>query len=120
MVTLTSLPLDPFRTPWACGAQGLLIWILGSREASASPLGPLPASPCRLGREHHVAVPSQLRLAVVEALGPMSHLLPSERLEEQLPKLLPAVLALYKKHAETCHVSKVRLCPLRPVQSSVH
>lgn len=63
------------------------------------------------GREHcHlvcVPVPSQLRLAVVGALGPMSHLLPSEKLEEQLPRLLPGVLALYRKHAETCHVSKV-------------
>ncbi|XP_068839367.1 maestro heat-like repeat-containing protein family member 1 isoform X2 [Capricornis sumatraensis] len=49
---------------------------------------------------------AKLRLAVVEALGPMSHLLPSEKLEEQLPKLLPGVLALYKKHAETVHVSK--------------
>ncbi|XP_014652779.1 PREDICTED: maestro heat-like repeat-containing protein family member 1 isoform X3 [Ceratotherium simum simum] len=49
---------------------------------------------------------AKLRLAVVEALGPMSHLLPSEKLEEQLPKLLPGVLALYKKHAETFHVSK--------------
>ncbi|XP_029779511.1 maestro heat-like repeat-containing protein family member 1 isoform X3 [Suricata suricatta] len=49
---------------------------------------------------------AKLRLAVVEALGPMSHLLPSERLEEQLPKLLPGVLALYRKHAETFHVSK--------------
>ncbi|XP_044100710.1 maestro heat-like repeat-containing protein family member 1 isoform X4 [Neovison vison] len=49
---------------------------------------------------------AQLRLAVVEALGPMSHLLPGEKLEEQLPKLLPGVLALYKKHAETFHVSK--------------
>lgn len=49
---------------------------------------------------------AKLRLAVVEALGPMSHLLPSEKLEEQLPKLLPGILALYKKHAETCHVSK--------------
>lgn len=37
----------------------------------------------------------------------MSHLLPSERLEEQLPKLLPAVLGLYKKHAETFQISKV-------------
>ncbi|XP_015987275.1 maestro heat-like repeat-containing protein family member 1 isoform X9 [Rousettus aegyptiacus] len=36
----------------------------------------------------------------------MSNLLPSEKLEEQLPKLLPGVLALYKRHAETCHVSK--------------
>lgn len=58
-----------------------------------------------------VLLPLQLRLAVVEALGPMSHLLPSEKLEEQLPKLLPGVLALYKKHAETCHVSKVGAQP---------
>lgn len=36
----------------------------------------------------------------------MSHLLPSERLEEQLPKLLPAVLGLYKKHAEAFQISK--------------
>ncbi|XP_078209027.1 maestro heat-like repeat-containing protein family member 1 isoform X21 [Callithrix jacchus] len=49
---------------------------------------------------------AKLRLAVVEALGPMSHLLPSERLEEQLPKLLPGILALYKKHSETFYVSK--------------
>ncbi|XP_004618710.2 maestro heat-like repeat-containing protein family member 1 isoform X1 [Sorex araneus] len=49
---------------------------------------------------------AKLRLAVVEALGPMSLLLPSEKLEEQLPKLLPGVLALYKKHAEAFHVSK--------------
>ncbi|XP_047399899.1 maestro heat-like repeat-containing protein family member 1 isoform X2 [Sciurus carolinensis] len=49
---------------------------------------------------------AKLRLAVVAALGPMSHLLPSEKLEEQLPKLLPGVLSLYRKHAETFHVSK--------------
>ncbi|XP_036904684.1 maestro heat-like repeat-containing protein family member 1 isoform X3 [Sturnira hondurensis] len=49
---------------------------------------------------------AKLRLAVVEALGPMSPLLPGEKLEEQLPKLLPGVLALYKKHAETSLVSK--------------
>ncbi|XP_073925547.1 maestro heat-like repeat-containing protein family member 1 isoform X3 [Castor canadensis] len=49
---------------------------------------------------------AKLRLAVVAALGPMSHLLPSEKLEEQLPKLLPGVLSLYKKHAETFQVSK--------------
>ncbi|XP_057592671.1 maestro heat-like repeat-containing protein family member 1 isoform X4 [Hippopotamus amphibius kiboko] len=49
---------------------------------------------------------AKLRLAVVEALGPMSHLLPREKLEEQLPKLLPGVLGLYRKHAETFAVSK--------------
>lgn len=51
----------------------------------------------------------------------MSHLLPGEKLEEQLPRLLPGVLALYKKHAETFHVSKVRtggLCLLSPPCSS--
>lgn len=37
----------------------------------------------------------------------MSHLLPTEKLEEQLPKLLPGVLSLYKKHAETFQISKV-------------
>ncbi|KAG8515439.1 Maestro heat-like repeat-containing protein family member 1 [Galemys pyrenaicus] len=49
---------------------------------------------------------AKLRLAVVQALGPMSQLLPSEKLEEQLPKLLPGVLALYKKHAEALPVSQ--------------
>lgn len=42
----------------------------------------------------------------------MSHLLPSEKLEEQLPKLLPGVVALYRKHAEAFHVSKVCSCML--------
>ncbi|XP_063087331.1 maestro heat-like repeat-containing protein family member 1 isoform X5 [Cavia porcellus] len=49
---------------------------------------------------------AKLRLAVIAALGPMSHLLPTEKLEEQLPKLLPGVLSLYKKHAETFQISK--------------
>ncbi|XP_021106021.1 maestro heat-like repeat-containing protein family member 1 isoform X7 [Heterocephalus glaber] len=49
---------------------------------------------------------AKLRLAVVAALGPMSHLLPSEKLEEHLHKLLPGVLGLYKKHAETFQISK--------------
>ncbi|KAM8811767.1 maestro heat-like repeat-containing protein family member 1 [Eudromia elegans] len=53
----------------------------------------------------------KLRLAVVEAIGPMSHLLPSERLEEQLPKLIPAVLGLYRKHAEAFYISK-SLCQI--------
>ncbi|XP_037659046.1 maestro heat-like repeat-containing protein family member 1 isoform X4 [Choloepus didactylus] len=49
---------------------------------------------------------AKLRLAVVQALGPMSHLLPNEKLEEQLPKLIPGILSLYKKHAEAFHMSK--------------
>lgn len=52
----------------------------------------------------------QLRLAVVEALGPMSYLMPGDKLEEQLPRLIPGILALYKKHGETFYVSKVSSC----------
>ncbi|XP_062490639.1 maestro heat-like repeat-containing protein family member 1 isoform X2 [Pezoporus occidentalis] len=54
---------------------------------------------------------AKLRLAVVEALGPMSHLLPAERLEEQLPKLIPGILALYRKHPEAFSISK-SLCQI--------
>lgn len=49
----------------------------------------------------------------------MSYLMPSEKLEEQLPKLIPGILALYKKHAEAFYISKVsslerRCCWPRP------
>uniref|UniRef100_A0A8D0HSA9 Maestro heat like repeat family member 1 n=1 Tax=Sphenodon punctatus TaxID=8508 RepID=A0A8D0HSA9_SPHPU len=54
---------------------------------------------------------AKLRLAVVEALGPMSHLMPSDRLEEQLPRLIPGILALYKKQTEAFYVSK-SLCQI--------
>lgn len=54
---------------------------------------------------------AKLRLAVVKALGPMSHLMPSEKLEEQLPRLVPGILALYKKHVEAFYVSK-SLCQI--------
>uniref|UniRef100_A0A670J0H4 Maestro heat like repeat family member 1 n=1 Tax=Podarcis muralis TaxID=64176 RepID=A0A670J0H4_PODMU len=54
---------------------------------------------------------TKLRLAVVEALGPMSHLLPSEKLEEQLPRLIPGILTLYRKPAEAYYVSK-SLCQI--------
>ncbi|KFV64779.1 Maestro heat-like repeat-containing protein family member 1, partial [Dryobates pubescens] len=53
----------------------------------------------------------KLRLAVVEALGPMSHLLPAEKLEEQLPRLIPGILSLYKKHTEAFYISK-SLCQI--------
>ncbi|XP_039177275.1 maestro heat-like repeat-containing protein family member 1 isoform X3 [Crotalus tigris] len=49
---------------------------------------------------------TKVRLAVVEALGPMSHLMPSEKLEELLPRLIPGILALYRKPAEAYYVSK--------------
>lgn len=44
----------------------------------------------------------------MEALGPMSHLMPGEKLEEQLPRLVPGILALYRKPAEAYYISKVR------------
>ncbi|XP_064410089.1 maestro heat-like repeat-containing protein family member 1 isoform X3 [Latimeria chalumnae] len=53
----------------------------------------------------------KVRLFVVEALGPMSHLLPQEKLEEQLPRLIPGILSLYKKHSEAFLVTK-GLCPV--------
>ncbi|XP_061463180.1 maestro heat-like repeat-containing protein family member 1 isoform X2 [Rhineura floridana] len=54
---------------------------------------------------------AKLRLAVVEALGPMSHLMPTEKLEEQLPRLIQGILALYRKPAEAYYVSK-SLCQI--------
>ena len=49
----------------------------------------------------------QLRLTVAEAVGPMSHLMASDKLEEQIPKLLPALLSMYKKNNEHFVISKV-------------
>lgn len=50
----------------------------------------------------------QLRLTVAEALGSMSHLMAHDKLEEQLPKLLPTILGLYKKNSEHYIISKVK------------
>ncbi|GAA6103654.1 maestro heat-like repeat-containing protein family member 1 isoform X1 [Tachysurus ichikawai] len=54
---------------------------------------------------------AKLRLTVAEALGLMSHLMPHDKLEEQLPKLLPAILSLYKKNPEHYIISK-SLCQI--------
>uniref|UniRef100_A0A8C2HAE0 Maestro heat-like repeat family member 1 n=1 Tax=Cyprinus carpio TaxID=7962 RepID=A0A8C2HAE0_CYPCA len=51
---------------------------------------------------------SKLRLTVAEALGSMSHLMAHDKLEEQLPKLLPTILGLYKKNSEHYIISKVK------------
>ncbi|XP_066539071.1 maestro heat-like repeat-containing protein family member 1 isoform X3 [Hoplias malabaricus] len=48
----------------------------------------------------------KLRLTVAEALGSMSHLMAHDKLEEQLPKLIPAILGLYKKNPEHYIISK--------------
>lgn len=49
---------------------------------------------------------AKLRLTVAEALGLMSHLMAQDKLEEQLPKLFPAILSLYKKNPEHYIISK--------------
>ncbi|KAJ8290767.1 hypothetical protein GJAV_G00017250 [Gymnothorax javanicus] len=54
---------------------------------------------------------SKLRMTVAEALGPMSHLMAQDKLEEQLPKLIPTMLSLYKKNAEHYIISK-SLCQI--------
>ncbi|RMX49356.1 hypothetical protein pdam_00014787 [Pocillopora damicornis] len=41
-----------------------------------------------------------IRLAVVDAIGHMTLIMAKDKLEEQLPKLLPGITALYKKHTE--------------------
>lgn len=51
----------------------------------------------------------QLRLTVAEAVGSMCHLMASDKLEEQLPKLIPAILSLYKKNNEHYVISKVSM-----------
>uniref|UniRef100_A0A3Q3WCT8 Uncharacterized protein n=1 Tax=Mola mola TaxID=94237 RepID=A0A3Q3WCT8_MOLML len=49
---------------------------------------------------------SKLRLTVAEAVGSMCHLMACEKLEEQIPKLIPAILSLYKKNSEHYIISK--------------
>uniref|UniRef100_A0A672FRA6 Maestro heat-like repeat family member 1 n=1 Tax=Salarias fasciatus TaxID=181472 RepID=A0A672FRA6_SALFA len=48
----------------------------------------------------------KLRLTVAEAVGSMCHLMASDKLEEQIPKIVPAILSLYKKNNEHYIISK--------------
>ncbi|XP_077982268.1 maestro heat-like repeat-containing protein family member 1 [Glandiceps talaboti] len=48
----------------------------------------------------------RLRLAIVDAVGQMTHLMTSEKLEEQLAKLVPGILALYRRHTEPFHITE--------------
>ena len=50
----------------------------------------------------------QLRTALVEAIGNMANIISQNKLEEQLPRLLPGILAIHKKHAEPYHITQVR------------
>ncbi|XP_051900921.1 maestro heat-like repeat-containing protein family member 1 [Pristis pectinata] len=54
---------------------------------------------------------SSLRQEVLSALGDMAQVLPEEKLREELPRLLPGVLACYKRQAEARSVT----CCLRRV-----
>ncbi|XP_072169220.1 maestro heat-like repeat-containing protein family member 1 [Diadema setosum] len=49
---------------------------------------------------------AKLRLIVVEAMGPMTHIMTREKLDEQLPRLVPSILALYKKHQEPFFITQ--------------
>ncbi|XP_047217204.1 maestro heat-like repeat-containing protein family member 1 isoform X3 [Girardinichthys multiradiatus] len=51
-------------------------------------------------REH------KLRLTVGEAVGSMCHLMASDKLEEQIPRIIPAIVSLYKKNTEHYVISK--------------
>eukprot|EP00061_Rhincodon_typus_P018999 g48420.t1 len=42
--------------------------------------------------------PSKLNIQVVESLGYVSSLLPKDKFEKELPKMIPAILSLYKKY----------------------
>uniref|UniRef100_A0A672ZX66 Maestro heat-like repeat family member 1 n=1 Tax=Sphaeramia orbicularis TaxID=375764 RepID=A0A672ZX66_9TELE len=53
---------------------------------------------------------SKLRLMVAEALGSMCHLMGSEKLEEQIQRLIPAILSLYKKHSNEYYIISKSLC----------
>lgn len=48
----------------------------------------------------------KLRLAIVEALGHMTHLMAKDKLEEQLPRILAGILGLYKRHPEPFHITQ--------------
>ncbi|XP_059810875.1 maestro heat-like repeat-containing protein family member 1 [Hypanus sabinus] len=49
---------------------------------------------------------SKLRTAIVVALGYMVHLLPSDRIGDELPRFVAGVLALYKKRCEPFYVTQ--------------
>uniref|UniRef100_A0A672GBI7 Maestro heat-like repeat family member 1 n=1 Tax=Salarias fasciatus TaxID=181472 RepID=A0A672GBI7_SALFA len=50
--------------------------------------------------------PKVRTLTVAEAVGSMCHLMASDKLEEQIPKIVPAILSLYKKNNEHYIISK--------------
>ncbi|CAG6015929.1 unnamed protein product [Menidia menidia] len=57
---------------------------------------------------------AKLRMTVAEAVGSMCHLMASDKLEEQIPRIIPAILSLYKKNNEHLVISK-SLCQVLDV-----
>ncbi|XP_078392967.1 maestro heat-like repeat-containing protein family member 1, partial [Cetorhinus maximus] len=49
---------------------------------------------------------AKLRTSVVDAIGQMAYLMPHDKLEEQLPKLIPGMMSLYRKHPEHFHITQ--------------
>ena len=49
----------------------------------------------------------QLKLMVVEALGRMAYVMSQHKLEEQFPRLLPAILNLYRRNIEPYSITVV-------------
>ncbi|XP_077869460.1 maestro heat-like repeat-containing protein family member 1 [Saccoglossus kowalevskii] len=49
---------------------------------------------------------AKLRLAIVDAVGHMTNLMTSDKLEEQLPRLIPGILGLYRRHNEPFHITE--------------
>ncbi|BFZ13379.1 hypothetical protein BsWGS_16418 [Bradybaena similaris] len=49
---------------------------------------------------------AKLRLAIIEAVGHMTHIMSPDRLQEQLPKILQGIFSLYKRHQEAYHITK--------------
>ncbi|CAG5120746.1 unnamed protein product, partial [Candidula unifasciata] len=49
---------------------------------------------------------AKLRLAIIEAVGHMTHVMSKDRLQEQLPKILQGIFSLYKRHQEAYHITQ--------------
>ncbi|KAG8195722.1 hypothetical protein JTE90_002985 [Oedothorax gibbosus] len=62
---------------------------------------------------------AKVRSEVVVALGQMTHLLSAEKLEEHLPKVIPAVLSIYRRHQEYQHATR-GLCMILDAATSNH
>lgn len=48
----------------------------------------------------------KVRIAVVEAIGYISQLFSKDKLEEEIPRLIPGILTLYKRHPEPYFISQ--------------